>query len=167
MARFTLQLLRPWHRASMGPRPLGRGWITARPTSSRYVSSFNGAATARSRMEARVCRTCWKLCEASMGPRPLGRGWAAVFSAHVRHLDASMGPRPLGRGWHRLAGSPLPWGGASMGPRPLGRGWNLEVVTWVVDAAGFNGAATARSRMASRGGGRPTPAPWLQWGRDR
>ena len=36
--------------ASMGPRPLGRGWPELREVKPKANASFNGAATARSRM---------------------------------------------------------------------------------------------------------------------
>ena len=60
-----------------------------------------------------------------------------------------MGPRPLGRGWKREG----EWFDeirlASMGPRPLGRGWHVPILNPSPAVHGFNGAATARSRMAS------------------
>ena len=37
--------------ASMGPRPLGRGWTAAQQVDVAVIACFNGAATARSRME--------------------------------------------------------------------------------------------------------------------
>ena len=60
---------------------------------------------------------------------------------------ASMGPRPLGRGWAKHAAATDAVKAASMGPRPLGRGWRIpQGVRWEM-GDGFNGAATARSRM--------------------
>ena len=109
------------YRASMGPRPDGRGRWSARGGAARPLL-------------------------ASMGPRPDGRGRCAACLSSFYFPCASMGPRPDGRGRlqrpqvgcatsHRLQ-----WGrgrmaaegrrsalspfahGASMGPRPDGRG---------------------------------------------
>ena len=78
-----------------------------------------------------------------MGPRPLGRGWIADMAWLEANVYASMGPRPLGRGWPLAGGAPR---------RRM---------------AGFNGAATARSRMACSRSARPAAKLLLQWGRDR
>ena len=64
----------PDRRASIGPRPRGRGW------------AVHGAV--RARLEG-----------ASMGPRPRGRGWARRGRGRAHRRGASMGPRPRGRGW--------------------------------------------------------------------
>src|SRR5581483_6246740 len=154
-------------RASMGPRPIGRGNVNAwrRPPGARR--GFNGAATDRSRKyrpgpraRPRRLRFNGAATDRSRKFAPLGK---------ERHTDgeASMGPRPIGRGTPSAAApasasAALQWGRdrsvaemlvrdeapgpvahASMGPRPIGRG-NVRI---------------PRGR-----GGAP---PWLQWGRDR
>ena len=68
--------------------------------------------------------------------------------------DASMGPRPLGRGWMAMKERKPRSRPASMGPRPLGRGWPVANGPHQGSRLGFNGAATARSRM----GGRSAPS---------
>ena len=87
-------------RASMGPRPDGRGKTST----------------------ARESRT--GPMGASMGPRPDGRGkWWARSNPH--RTDASMGPRPDGRGKDKPALSGWIDEVASMGPRPDGRGKSM------------------------------------------
>jgi len=138
---------KPLHRASMGPRPIGRG------NPARTRSRRTGSAAA------------------SMGPRPIGRGnafkirisiwikfsfngaatnWSRKCADNRRRLDAlciaSMGPRPIGRGNLR-PGSRLPVkDAASMGPRPIGRGNGTRASRPSVAASSFNGAATNWSR---------------------
>ena len=158
---------RPTPRASMGPRPLGRGWVHDADQSSvgGLVLQW-GLGYGRGWIALRRSSLSHT---ASMGPRPLGRGWNQVRSQMQVTSDgesASMGPRPLGRGW--LLFRPWESGGsrAAMGPRPLGRGWQRGCVR----CRCFNGAATARSRMAVRYPATTTPAAvqrGLQWGRDR
>ena len=110
--------------ASMGPRPLGRGWPQGRVSTLSGLGRFNGAATARSRMEAEHQPVGVERVGASMGPRPLGRGWHLLYAAgRCKPGVASMGPRPLGRGWRAARLSSKLSKAASMGPRPLGRGW--------------------------------------------
>ena len=60
-------------KASMGPRPIGRG---------------NDGQL----MEG------WSDPGASMGPRPIGRGNGLAGLPYAMGLGASMGPRPIGRG---------------------------------------------------------------------
>gem|GEM_PF-899588 len=152
-------------RASMGPRPLGRGiWEAIIPVKIAkdklqwghdlsVVESARPGSTRRAR-------------PASMGPRSLGRGipspapyvvpvtllqWGRDLSVveSIRHglgsassPRASMGPRPLGRGIPGTVGSGgVPGAAASMGPRPLGRGI-CSSIHWL---AGMR---------------------WLQWGHD-
>ena len=155
------------NRASMGPRPLGRGISASSSTSSPASPRFNGATTSRSwNRLLRFAERVWP--RASMGPRPLGRGivnqdvaqmaasalqWghdlSVVESAQrrareLRRHHASMGPRPLGRGI------------VSAGPVFASISWlqwghDLSVVE--SDSCGsvaaavrrFNGATTSRS----------------------
>src|SRR5579884_2586802 len=133
-------------RASMGPRPIGRGnspkpgrravqlvrfngaatdrsrkFPPPPPRARKRFFSFNGAATDRSRKFE--YRDLYELFgKASMGPRPIGRGNLAPHNPNKRKTAASMGPRPIGRG------------NAVDGP----------CRDWI--PAGFNGAATDRSR---------------------
>ena len=152
-------------RASMGPRPRGRGIARERVGRLALIPGFNGAATARSRNSASDSSTSH-----------MKRGFNGAATARSRNCGtdihgggaalASMGPRPRGRGisplrqssangtglqWGRdravaeLAQSPVTDGvgvGASMGPRPRGRGIGLAY-----------GACALQSS--------------LQWGRDR
>ena len=109
-------------KASMGPRPIGRGNGRQTGRRQRATARFNGAATNWSRK--------WEIIglfalagDASMGPRPIGRGnpfccgqlmWRGIcfngaatnWSRKLRltgwytrsRWKASMGPRPIGRG---------------------------------------------------------------------
>ena len=58
-------------------------------------------------------------------------------------------------------------GPASMGPRPLGRGWLAHIRVMMGQTLSFNGAATARSRMAVGEVKQMDQEAALQWGRDR
>ena len=133
-------------RASMGPRPSGRGNVPhPQPPSPVRL--------------------------ASMGPRPSGRGNSprmvrrrGVASGLQWGLDlpveetqdrligaaeaavASMGPRPSGRGNKHHAGGPVRRRDASMGPRPSGRGNDARRRSPRSCRQGFNGASTFRSR---------------------
>ena len=88
---------RAHHKASMGPRPFGRGRLE----------------------DAEVAGV---MLQASMGPRPFGRGRREAGSRPAARGPASMGPRPFGRGrlYYRHHGAGV--AKASMGPRPFGRG---------------------------------------------
>ena len=101
-----------------------------------------------------------------------------------------MGPRPFGRGRHDRRGDTLSHRSASMGPRPFGRGRRIltmhvsgpiEELQWGRDLsvaegtrraasstcwAGFNGAATFRSRKDGCAPKALRPSATLQWGRD-
>ena len=111
-------------RASMGPRPFGRGRVIRRFSRSRGIAGFNGAATFRPR-KAVVVGEIVPAGQASMGPRPFGRG---------RHSGGAEGGQ---------AGQ-LQWGrdlSAAEGRRPASRS---------ARRCGFNGAATFRPRKAGR-----------------
>ena len=129
-------------RASMGPRPFGRGRSTIVQNTDRRGARFNGAATFRSRKGGGGVDGIPPIDRASMGPRPFGRGRGEKGIPRRPNRQASMGPRPFGRGRHGRA------------TRCAGCGRR------------FNGAATFRSRKAK------TMRPiWqsrsaLQWGRD-
>ena len=84
-------------KASMGPRPIGRGNQDPLPRRDRIPL-------------------------ASMGPRPIGRGNPALPRILPQERPASMGPRPIGRGNHYSAKQCSRYRPASMGPRPIGRG---------------------------------------------
>src|SRR5581483_1340675 len=130
-------------RASMGPRPIGRGNVNAwrRPPGARR--GFNGAATDRSRKFAPLGKERHTDGEASMGPRPIGRGNPSAAAPSSASAALQWGrDRSVAEMLVRDE-APGPVAHASMGPRPIGRG-NVRI---------------PRGR-----GGAP---PWLQWGRDR
>ena len=87
--------------ASIGPSPLGHGWV------SRIAAPFVPSSGA------------------SIGPSPLGHGWAgAGWFALAGVNRASIGPSPLGHGWVvTLTHLPRQIEAASIGPSPLGHGW--------------------------------------------
>ena len=169
-----------YRRASMGPRPLGRGrsvrvaWRAACP-------GVNGAATSRPRKADR--HAAWHyarpqrqwgrdlsaaegvfLCDGveALKRRQWGRDLSAAEgpsqSPPRPWLNAaSMGPRPLGRGRTKARCLPRASTRASMGPRPLGRGRNeLREIT----------SQTILASMGPRplGRGRPgfLPDVWLK-----
>ena len=128
-------------RASMGPRPDGRGRLAREPGHPR-----RGIA--------------------SMGPRPDGRGRGLSELGARWRGSASMGPRPDGRG--RLISRPcldfyfpLQWGRGRMaaeGAAPRPPAACLAVLQW------------GRGRMAAEGRARACtvpPSAALQWGRGR
>ena len=84
-------------KASMGPRPFGRGRSAAAPTVVWMSRGFNGAATFRSRKVGESAGI-EEVIMASMGPRPFGRGRFARLLQDAQRRRASMGPRPFGRG---------------------------------------------------------------------
>src|SRR5579883_799459 len=128
-----------------------------------------------------------------MGPRPIGRGNYGRSAPRGGGREASMGPRPIGRGnsappstyttrrrvlqWGRdrsvaeialstaLDGTrdkELQWGRDRSVAEIRGRG------AWVRQGmAGFNGAATDRSRKLPPSPAQPPRSGMLQWGRDR
>src|SRR5579884_1577815 len=178
-------------RASMGPRPIGRGNSPKPGRRAVQLVRFNGAATDRSRKFkfSRATETWWI---ASMGPRPIGRGNSPpppprarkrFFSFNGAATDrsrkfeyrdlyelfgkASMGPRPIGRGNLAPHNPNKRKTAASMGPRPIGRGNAVDgpCRDWI--PAGFNGAATDRSRKFRWISQMCTIGYLLQWGRDR
>ena len=169
--------LRPWKggrsasihaagRASMGPRPCGRGrWerLGAALTAAELQWGHGLAA-----VEGCPYATLYGgLPPASMGPRPCGRGrlefadkfgvvlpgfngatalrpWkAAGLHRPPPRRRASMGPRPCGRGRGTCPRRRAGRGVASMGPRPCGRGrrHSFEHANAV---GGFNGATALR-----------------------
>ena len=137
------------HRASMGPRPDGRG---------RNDADY---------------RVHWR-CDASMGPRPDGRGRHTRTRMDARGRRASMGPRPDGRGRKadgRLSevDSELQWGrgrmaaegGATVGALGMksicfngaAAGWPRKANDAAHDAlrrGSFNGAAAGWPRKVAR-----------------
>ena len=158
-----------WVRASMGPRPCGRGNRRGAPVLADGQKRFNGAAPLRARKRCSF-RTVSRLSPcfngaaplrarkrfiedaidlhggASMGPRPCGRGNGGHVSQKLRHAYASMGPRPCGRGnclrsAIRCARRALQWGRALAGAetRPPGPRMCLP-------RCSFNGAAPLRAR---------------------
>ena len=108
-------------RASMGPRPFGRGRRTF------------GAAD-------------YLAHRASMGPRPFGRGRQMPSNIRAVHGQASMGPRPFGRG-RQICAVCRP----KRGPRFNGAATFRSRKAAADLSSGlrsrcFNGAATFRSR---------------------
>ena len=67
------ELQRAGQLASMGPRPLGRGWLPDVIMGAEAHDSFNGAATARSRMGG-----------AGVTSRPASAGFNGAATARSR-----------------------------------------------------------------------------------
>ena len=138
---------------SMGPRPFGRGRpiFASRPT--RAGTRFNGAATFRSRKDRLILATSG-LGAGFNGAATFRSRKAASLPARSADANALQWGRDLsvaeGPPWWIGSASTarLQWGrdlSVAEGPRPRGRG-PIE--------AGFNGAATFRSRkVAIRHGG--------------
>ena len=159
-------------RASMGPRPCGRG----------RFSGFSAQPPD---------------CPASMGPRPCGRGRHEGDRRQGSRDRASMGPRPCGRGraasgsarrsrWCSFNGATAlrPWTGpnpkghsprprASMGPRPCGRGRLAEgdqdgpivVLQWGHGLAAVDGRNSPRTSVPRRRfNGATALRPWTERG---
>ena len=130
------------HRASMGPRPFGRGMYVYAASMRTTISSFNGAATFRSRN-------------------------ALVHVVNHQQAIASMGPRPFGRGMRMLSTAKLmPRRGASMGPRPFGRGmlmssWIRSMLTQLLQWGRDLSVAECNGMISRKEG-----EELLQWGRD-
>ena len=156
----------------MGPRPLGRGRLTARlghcdarggrqwgrdlsaaeggklcPCCSVCLATVNGAATSRPRKAGSWGLTC-KSCHTVNGAatsRP--RKEHALWVEARRHERPSMGPRPLGRGRR----SAEIWRGAAL-DRQWGRDLSAAEGPILFGAAlprpPVNGAATSRPRKA-------------------
>ena len=166
---------RPARRASMGPRPCGRGRRRGRGHHRpNEQASMGPRPCGRGRLSGR--QACEIVRQASMGPRPCGRG-RRVRRRHARPRRwASMGPRPCGRGRLDLAlvyepaAVGLQWGHglaavdgdppgrrharrgrASMGPRPCGRG-RTRPQAGHGRAARFNGATALRPWTARAAG---------------
>jgi len=82
----------------MRPRLIGRGFISAPPARPREASSFNEAASDRTRIcgdgDAGGCAGA-----ASMRPRLIGRGFQGGGSGGSEVSEASMRPRLIGRGF--------------------------------------------------------------------
>ena len=111
-------------RASMGPRPCGRGRAAG--------GSINLGTTLLQ----------W------------GHGLAAVDGREPprprTRRRASMGPRPCGRGRSKGRGQAVYPGAASMGPRPCGRGRLVESEVRGPMLTSFNGATALRPWTALR-----------------
>ena len=176
-------------RASMGPRPDGRGTPVFSIKGPRTGASFNGAAAGwprnvwtpapkarpsarlqwgRGRMAAERCklRSCRAQRPASMGPRPDGRGTVVVREPVRGAEDASMGPRPDGRGTEYDSYFALCGQCASMGPRPDGRGTS----TPQAQVLALHRLQWGRGRMAAERADACREAgvdSELQWGRGR
>ena len=134
--------------ASMGPRPIGRGNLGIAAKWIGVLMGFNGAATNWSRKSPRG-HSEKGLLHASMGPRPIGRGNPAPWMKADANVNASMGPRPIGRGnddsWPIFDRKCC---AASMGPRPIGRGNDHPLKNPGSRRSSFNGAATNWSRKS-------------------
>jgi len=175
-------------RASMGPRPVGRGRHgLGSGIDSQLLASMGPRPVGRGRHFR--CTSPKRRVHASMGPRPVGRGREKVKELAGALKGASMGPRPVGRGRDVSDDPRCEARCASMGPRPVGRGrGNDKTVrsSWIC----FNGAAAGRPRkveytpdigvwLVASMGPRPvgrgrhaeangrTQINWLQWGRGR
>ena len=131
----------------MGPRPARSRHGQISSYFQDDGDSFNGAATARSRMDTGPAPKTPVEAAASMGPRPLGRGWR-VWNAPFGLVPISFNGAATARSRMDAESRVQPPGSrASMGPRPLGRGWASSTSLGLRPSRCFNGAATARSRM--------------------
>src|SRR5579883_1336244 len=129
----------------MGPRPIGRG------NYGRSAPRGGGR-------------------EASMGPRPIGRGNSPPMTAYLRYRrsrlqwgrDRSVAEIALSTALDGTRDKELQWGRDRSVAEIRGRG------AWVRQGmAGFNGAATDRSRKLPPSPAQPPRSGMLQWGRDR
>jgi len=112
-------------RASMRPRPIGRG----------NEDLFPALTEAR---------------EASMRPRPIGRGnMRSTYRYANMDVVASMRPRPIGRGNGAGVSVPLLSQCASMRPRPIGRGNDYVIDGQTRTKGSFNEAAANWPRKLS------------------
>src|SRR5581483_4505535 len=177
-------------RASMGPRPSGRGNLRRTACSRTPRGCFNGAATIWSRKPGRPRwmsyeRPCFNGAATIWSrKRPPALRWAIRLTTSLQWGRDHLVAETRG-GWPTSPGTQL----ASMGPRPSGRGnpGPCTASRWCWTR--FNGAATiwsrkqhrrrpmARSPKASMGprpSGRGNVSPTtmvpaarsLQWGRD-
>ena len=177
-------------KASMGPRPFGRGRPSRLNRTLPRHTGFNGAATFRPR-KAEEPPDPWTPASALQWGRDLSAAEGLPGPMRRRaQAPASMGPRPFGRGrncapcgsyWRRFA---------SMGPRPFGRGrisiWNAHgpsnELQWGRDLSAAEGARGQEHARVVRGASMG-PRPFgrgrekkreaflqifgmLQWGRD-
>ena len=132
----------------MWPRPIGRGilYVIASHSASKRCG-FNVAASDRTRNHLRKGRGRQFAAEiASMWPRPIGRGIRRGYARFASLIVASMWPRPIGRGILECLLRRVTLFYASMWPRPIGRGITQCVTEHIVNAAGFNVAASDRTR---------------------
>ena len=133
------------YRASMGPRPFGRGMTRLEISISCPLRGFNGAATFRSR---NVTFGDVKRISAKRF-----NGAATFRSRNVEsHGDGEVSAARLQWGrdlsvaeW-QVAGPNAARARASMGPRPFGRGMSSLRCPSLPHMSRFNGAATFRSR---------------------
>ena len=133
-------------KASMGPRPFGRGRYVDMPAPVMADDRFNGAATFRSRKD-RAAKDLGLQENTLQWGRDLSVAEGVGPCEGLRGGgNASMGPRPFGRGRETKHYRPRPALPASMGPRPFGRGRCTATAEIITEAASFNGAATFRSR---------------------
>ena len=132
----------------------------------RLHACFNGAATFRSRKVNLGHVEGIQQAELQWG-RDLSVAEGSLRASGPDHaLHASMGPRPFGRGRRDVAALCRRRYQASMGPRPFGRGRDHICRGQRRQVARFNGAATFRSRKAVPGDIPAAPDLSLQWGRD-
>ena len=162
---FPLGLWRP-ARASMGPRPRGRGiLVNAYAPSGLIVLQWGRDRAVAELIHGVGVRP--RAPQASMGPRPRGRGIYSNWSRCSPPRLASMGPRPRGRGIkcrdYYLFRVLLRFNGAATArSRNCERSLQISVLSH-----SFNGAATARSRNWTLAEPMLSDADALQWGRDR
>ena len=164
-------------RASMGPRPDGRGKTGRGRQGDRQRGASMGPRP-DGRGKPDNARKGRKRGRASMGPRPDGRGKLRRGLDDDSACLASMGPRPDGRGKTDGNAYILALHPASMGPRPDGRGkaaplrafgpppprqWgrgqtaaeSMSSTAITTAAVSVNGAAARRPRKARASPGAP------------
>ena len=144
-------------RASMGPRPNGRGkrYTRAARLEGGPLRQWGRGQTAAERPEPGIETV-------PVARRQWGRGQTAAESVRrhdprARSRYASMGPRPNGRGKHACARPLKSAHLASMGPRPNGRGKTSRARALPPRRMRVNGAAAKRPRKGRGPGAHACP----------
>src|SRR5579885_3151583 len=152
----------------MGPRPIGRGKVGPPGGATPLRCRFNGAATDRSRKSPPVGDPCPRTVALQWGrDRSVAEITAAARRATARGRlqwgrDRSVAEIALSTALDGTRDKELQWGRDRSVAEIRGRG------AWVRQGmAGFNGAATDRSRKLPPSPAQPPRSGMLQWGRDR
>jgi len=153
--------------ASMGPRPVGRGYPTTELTPQPAAWCFNGAATSRSRILAGPLPCCETRHGFNGAATSRSRILGVVASSKMGNERFNGAATSRSRIRDDLRIIITRQGHASMGPRPVGRGYGLNTCWRKNSRFCFNGAATSRSRIPDLYRRILAHQPELQWGRDQ